>query len=96
MQILKSPVAIASMILPALGLLIVGDALVEFSVNPSNLPKDEDWHAHLWQILIVLQLFCILLFVFQSRQSFKEAWPVLMAQVGLIIANLAPIYLLGW
>ena len=79
--IVMSLIAFA-IVLPAIGM------------NPANYPKDEGWQAHLWQLLMALQVPLILLFVGTSRRSLARNLPIVALQLTLLAANFLLVYLL--
>ena len=72
--------AYAPFIMSLAALAIVIEGHLEFGNHP---PADEGWQAHLFQLLMVLAVPIILLFIAISWRSFKQALPILAAQVFL-------------
>lgn len=72
--------AIAPIIMSLIALAIVIEGHFEFGNHP---PADEGWQAHLFQLLMVLQIPIILVYIAISWRTLKQALPVLAAQVIL-------------
>lgn len=70
------------------------ESLAEFGVDPAHYQKDEGWQAHLWQLLMVLQLPIILLCVAAVWRSFTRNLSVVALQLTLWAANIAIVYFL--
>ncbi len=48
--------------------------------------KDEAWQAHIFQLLMTLQLPIILMYGIISRRRFRQSLPVIFLQTGLWLA----------
>jgi hypothetical protein len=59
---------------------VIAEANFEFA---SNRPNDEEWQAHIFQILMALEIPIILIFVTTGWRSFPRILPVLAAQLVL-------------
>jgi hypothetical protein len=75
---MKRAVKFAPIVMSLIALALVIEGVLEFGHNP---PKDEGWQAHLFQILMVVQLPIILTFIAMGWRSLKQNWPVLGTQV---------------
>jgi len=75
---MKRAFKFAPIVMSLIALALVVEGVIEFGHNP---PKDEGWQAHLFQILMVVQLPMILTFIVISWQSLKQNLPVLGTQV---------------
>jgi hypothetical protein len=64
-----------------LGLVIEG--FLEFRLVPQ---KDGGWQAHIFQLLMTLQLPIILMYGIISRRQFRQSLPVIFLQTGLWLA----------
>jgi hypothetical protein len=64
--------------------------------GPAPQP-DEGAAAHLWQLLIILQIPIVMLFAIRWVARFpRQALPILALQVAAVLAALAPVLLLHW
>lgn len=64
--------------------------------GPAPQP-DEGAAAHLWQLLMVLQIPIVMFFVIKWVQRFpRQALPILGLQVAAALAAMAPVFLLHW
>src|ERR1039457_95241 len=70
----------APICMSVLALALVAEGVLQYGNHP---PADEGWQAHLFQLLMVLAVPIILLFIAISWRSFKQALPILAAQVFL-------------
>ncbi len=70
----------APIVMSLIALGIVAEGLVEFG---SQRPVDEGWQAHIFQILMVLELPLIVLFVVNNWRTMRRSLPMLGAQVLL-------------
>ena len=59
---------------------VIAEANLEFG---SSRPSDEEWQAHIFQILMALELPIILIFVITDWRSIPGILPVLAAQLAL-------------
>ena len=91
---IKQPSAFLPVVmsLAALATVLLRIALVGTAPEP-----DEGAAAHLWQLLMALQLPVIALFAIKwLPQSPKQALLVLGLQAGAALAALAPVFILHW
>jgi len=79
-------------VMSLIALAVVWAGLAEIGFDPARYPKDEGSAAHIWQLLMVLQLPIILLFIITNWRWFKRALPVLALQLTLFVANIATVY----
>jgi hypothetical protein len=79
-------------VMSLVALAVVWAGLAEIGFDPARYPKDEGSPAHIWQLLMVLQLPIILLFIIANWRSFKRALPLLTLQLTLLVANFATVY----
>ena len=75
-----------------IALAVVWLGLVEIGFDPARYPKDEESAAHIWQLLMGLQVPIIVLFIITNVRSFTRAVPVLALQLTLVAANIATVY----
>ena len=75
---MKRALKFAPIVMSLIALALVFEGAIEFGSNP---PKDEGWQAHLFQILMVVQLPMILTFTVMGWRSLKQNLPVLGTQV---------------
>lgn len=69
---------------------------VHIALHGSAREADEGTAAHIWQLLVILQLPMIAFFVVRwLPQAPKQATGMLALQLGALLAALAPVYLLG-
>ncbi len=73
-------------------------AIVLFIALHGTAPQaDEGAEAHIWQLLMAGQVPVIIFFAVKwLPQSPRNAVLVLAAQLGAVVAAMAPVYLLGW
>ena len=58
---------------------------------------DEDAAAHIWQVLMAVQVPIVLFFAIKwVPQARKQAVRILALQVGVALAAMAPVYRLHW
>jgi hypothetical protein len=58
---------------------------------------DEGTAAHLWQLLMALQIPIVLIFAIKwVPTSPRQAVPILLLQCGAALAALVPVFLLRW
>jgi hypothetical protein len=81
----------APLAMSLIALAVVLEGAIEFGTQP---PKDEGWQAHIWQLLMVLQLPIVLLFIATSWRSLRRILPMLALQLSLLGINLAAVYFL--
>lgn len=74
------------MSLISLGLVIEG--AIEFGNHP---PADEGWQAHIFQILMVIQLPIIAAFAAMNRRSLRRSLPTLGVQILLWVVALGAV-----
>ena len=72
---------------------ILLQAVAEFGRNP---PADEGWQAHVFQLLMVLQIPLILLFLARNRRSLRQNLPLLGAQLVLWVLAVGAVGVLGY
>jgi hypothetical protein len=71
-----------------LALALVAEGVIQYGNHP---PADEGWQAHLFQLLMVVQIPIILIFVGICWRSLRQNLPVLAAQVVLWLAALGAV-----
>lgn len=90
----KQPSAFLPMAMSIAALAVVLVSVARFGVPP--LHADEGATAHTWQLLMALQVPGMAWFAFKwIRRTPRLALGVLAIQVVLILAAMAPVYLLG-
>lgn len=89
---MKRAIKFAPMVMSLLALALVMEGVIEFGHNP---PKDEGWQAHLYQILMVVQVPIILMFIVTRWRTLKQNLPVLGTQVLLWGAALGALRISG-
>jgi len=92
--ILKQPSAFVpvAMSLAALAIVLLRIALIGTARQP-----DEGTEAHIWQLLMALQIPVIAFFAIKwLPRTPRQAILILALQAGAAVAALAPVYLLGW
>jgi hypothetical protein len=72
-----------------LALALVAEGVLQYGNHP---PADEGWQAHLFQLLMALQIPVILLFVGVCWRRLRQNLPVLAAQVFLWLAALEAVH----
>ena len=91
---LKHPSAFLPLIMSLLALLVILIHLARFGPAPQ---ADEGTSAHLWQLLMGLQIPIIAFFAVRwGPVSPQSSLLVLAVQAGAAIAALAPVYFLHW
>ena len=71
--------------------------LVFLALHEPATQSDEGAAAHLWQLLMVLQIPVIMLFAIRWVTRFpRQALPILALQVAAALAALMPVLLLHW
>ncbi len=93
-QRIKRIVVYTPIVMSLIAFAIVLGSVAEFGVNPANYPKDEGWQAHLWQLLMVLELPIILVLVVAGGRTFARNVPIVALQLSLWVANIATVYFL--
>jgi hypothetical protein len=92
--ILKRPSALLPILMSLAALATVGIYVAFNGIAPQ---ADENAAAHIWQLLMVVQLPIILFFFVRwLPKAPKQALMVLGIQALAILAALAPVYLLGF
>jgi hypothetical protein len=92
--LLKEPTAFAPLLMSAAAL---GAVLLHLAVTGSAPQADEGAAAHLWQILMALQVPVVLVFAVRwLPQSPRPAVRILALQGAAVAAAAAPVFLLGW
>lgn len=71
---------VAPIVMSLIALAVVIEGVLQFGSHP---PADEGWQAHVFQILMVVQVPLILLFVAISWRTSRRSLPVLGAQALL-------------
>lgn len=92
--ILKAPSAMApiGMSLAALGTVLVQIALVGMARQ-----SDEGAAAHIWQLLIAGQMPVVLFFAIRwLPKAPKQALRVIAVQAAVLLASMAPVFVLRW
>jgi hypothetical protein len=89
----KQLTGFAPIIMSLLALAVLVEGLFEFGHHP---PADEGWQAHIFQILMVVQLPIILLFIANSWRSLKQNLPILGAQVFFWLLALGALRVSGY
>ena len=92
-RVVKRAIKFAPMVMSLLALGLVAEGVIEFGQNP---PKDEGWQAHLFQILMVVQLPIILAFLITGWRSLKQNLPVVGTQVALWLLALGALRVSGF
>ena len=92
--VLKSPSAYLPMLMSAAALAIV---LGFLAIHGSAPQADEGAAAHLWQLLMALQVPAIVFFAWKRvPESPRWALRILALQVCAAMAAIAPVFLLHW
>jgi hypothetical protein len=93
-SLLRRSTAFAPVAMSLAALLIV---LVRIAVVGTAPEPDEGAAAHLWQLLMVLQVPVVILFAMRwVPQAPGKALPILGLQAGAALAAMAPVFLLRW
>ncbi len=71
---------VAPIVMSLIALALVIEGVIEFGNHP---PTDEGWQAHIFQILMVIQLPIIAAFVAMNWRSLRRNLPTLGAQIFL-------------
>ena len=81
----------------AMSLTALSVIFIHIVLNGTAPQADEGTAAHLWQIIMALQIPVIAYFAIRwLPQSPKHALAILVLQVLAVLAALAPVYLLHW
>lgn len=90
--LLKKPLGWLPIIASVGALTLPWLAFLVFGPDPSG---DEGAAAHIWQLLMVLQVFLIIAFaIVYFPQKPKQALNVLLVQIAFVIAAAFPVFLL--
>ena len=93
-QLLKRPTALLPLAMSAAAILTIVAHIARFGTAPQ---ADEGTAAHVWQLLMLLQVPAVALFAMESLpKAPKQTLAVLAIQAAAIAAALAPVALLGW
>ena len=93
-SVLKHPSGFLPVILSLCALATVAAFIALHGTAPQ---ADEGVAAHIWQILMVAQIPIILFFaVTWVPRMPRQALPVLILQIGVALAAMAPVFLLHW
>jgi len=82
---LERSLALAPIIMSVLVLATLIHGIIVFHDRP--LPADEEWHAHIFQILMVLQLPLILAYFAIHLPSLRRSLPIVSVQVSFWLLN---------
>jgi hypothetical protein len=92
--IIRQPSAFVPVVMSLAALATV---LLRIALVGTAPEADEGTAAHIWQLLMVLQLPVIALFAIKwLRQSPRQALLVLGLQAGAALAAVAPLFILRW
>ena len=78
----------APICMSVLALALVAEGVLQYGNHP---PADEGWQAHLFQLLMAIQIPIILIFVGVCWRHLRQNLPVLAAQVFLWLAALGAV-----
>jgi len=78
----------APICMSVLALALVAEGAIQYGNHP---PADEGWQAHLFQLLMAVQVPIIFIFVVVCWRSLRQNLPVLAAQVVLWLAALGAV-----
>jgi hypothetical protein len=94
LNMLKHP----SAFLPVtMSLCALATVLIFIGFHGTGPQPEEGAAAHIWQILMAVQVPIVLFFAFKwVPQAPKQAVPILALQVGAALAAMAPVFLLHW
>ena len=91
---LKYPSAFVPMAMSLGAVLAIVVHIARFGTDPQ---PDEGAAAHIWQMLMALQLPVVGLFAVKWLPAApRQALIVLVLQIGCIVGAMAPVYLLKW
>lgn len=92
--LLKKPTAFVPVVMSSAAILTIAVHLIRFGTAPQ---ADEGAAAHIWQLLMLVQLPFVGLFAIRwLPEAPKQALLVIVLQVAAIAAALAPVALLKW
>jgi len=92
-SLVRHPSAFFPMAMSVLALAVVLSAVAEFGID--HMPKDEEVHAHIWQLLMAGQIPVIGFFAIKwLPRAARAAFCVLALQVGAALTAVAPVFLL--
>jgi len=81
----------------AMSLAALAVIFLQIALHGTAQQSDEGAAAHIWQILMALQIPIIVFFAFRwLPQSPKPAVVILVLQIAAMLAALAPVFLLHW
>lgn len=91
----KLPSACVPIVMSSAALVLVVAAIFLYGASGVRQP-DEGAVAHIWQLLMVVQLPVLLFFAIKwMSRAAKRATPILLLQVLMWVAACLPVYLLG-
>jgi hypothetical protein len=90
-QLMRSRIALVSLLMSLVCVAITIEARLEW--GPIYRPADEGWQAHMFQLLLVLQVPCLMTFAIFSLKSVKNGWLILGTLVALVAADVATVRL---
>ena len=94
LTLLKHPSAFLPV---AMSLAALVTVLVFLALHGPAPQPDEGAAAHLWQLLILLQIPIVMFFAIKWVSRFpRQALPILVLQVAAALAAMAPVFLLHW
>ena len=86
---------VAPVIMSLLALALIVEGLAQFGLH--HREADEGWQAHLFQLLIVLQVPIVLLFVATANwRQLRRTLPALGLQAAALGAALGALYISGF
>lgn len=81
----------------AMSLAALTTVVIYIALHGTEPQPDEGTAAHIWQILMALQVPIIVWFALRSvPQAPRRAMPILALQIAAALAAVAPIFVLGW
>ena len=93
-SLLRQPAALIPLAMSGAALALV---IGHIAVAGIARQADEGTAAHLWQVLMAGQVPVVAYFALVwLPRSPRQALPVLVLQLGAMLAALAPVYLLNW
>ena len=91
---MKKPSAFLPIVMSVTALAVI---FIYIAMHGSDPQPDEGFAAHLWQLLMVLQIPIIAFFAIRwLPQSPRLAVIILVLQIIAVLAALTPVYLLSW
>ena len=94
LTLLKHPSAFLPV---AMSLVALVTVLLFLALHGPAPQPDEGAAAHLWQLLIVLQIPIVMFFAIKWVSRFpRQALPILVLQVAAALAAMVPVFLLHW